>query len=65
MQEYVLVSQDSARVETFYRQAGGSWLMTPVSGLDKIVTLRSIEIELALSEIYAGVEFPAPTPSAP
>jgi Uma2 family endonuclease len=62
LQEYVLVTQDSARVETFYRQPGGSWLMTPISGLDKTVTMRSIEIELPLSEIYAGVEFPPATP---
>ncbi len=57
--EYVLVSQVSPRVETFYRQGDGTWLFTPVSGLEASVKLRSIEVELPMAEIYAGVEWPA------
>jgi Uma2 family endonuclease len=57
--EYVLVSQETPRVETFFRQDHGTWLLSPVSGLDSTVKLRSLEIELPLREVFAGVEFPA------
>jgi Uma2 family endonuclease len=59
LQEYVLVSQEAPRVETFFRQPDGTWLLTPVSGLNASVRLRSIETEVALAAIYQGVEFPA------
>jgi Uma2 family endonuclease len=59
LEEYVLVSVEACRVETFFRQPYGVWLLTPVSGLNAIAKLRSIEIELPLAEVYAGVEFPA------
>ena len=46
LQEYVLVSQSTPRIETFLRQAEGNWLLTPVSGLTSIAKLRSLEVEL-------------------
>ena len=62
LEEYVLVSQETPQVETFFRQTGGSWLFTPVSNLESRLLLRSLQIELSLAEIYAGVEFPPPLP---
>ncbi len=63
LKEYMLVSQDTARVELYFRQEGGTWLLTPVSGIEASARLSSLGISLALSEIYAGVEFPqAPVP---
>jgi Uma2 family endonuclease len=59
MVEYVLVSQETPRIETFFRQADGTWLLTPVSGLASSSKLRSVEVELPLGEVYAGVEFSA------
>lgn len=62
--EYVLVSQDQARIETFYRQADGTWGFDVFTGLDAIVRLRSLgDLDLPLSEVYAGVEFPPAEPS--
>jgi Uma2 family endonuclease len=57
----VLVSQNGPSVETYFRQPGGTWLMAPYAGLELIVRLRSIEIDLPMTEIYAGVEFPPPS----
>jgi len=57
LEESVLFSQASPRAESFLRQAGGTWLLTPTSGLDRTVTIQSIGIELPLSEVYAGAEF--------
>jgi Uma2 family endonuclease len=56
-QEYVLVSQQSPRVETFVRQTDGGWLLNVFSGLDATVRLKSIAVELPLRELFDGVDF--------
>src|SRR5258706_1894997 len=62
--EYVLISQVAPIVETFVRQPDGSWLIgAAYTGLDAIASIRSIEVELKLSDIYANVTFPPPAPS--
>jgi Uma2 family endonuclease len=62
--EYVLVTQDCALIETFFRQPDGVWLFAPVAGIDGVVKLRSVGVELRLLDIYQGVDFPAaPEPS--
>ena len=58
-QEYVLVSQKSPRVETYYRQSDGGWRIDFAIGLDSEIQLRSVPAKLPLSEIYAGVTFTA------
>ncbi len=56
--EYVLISTSEPRVETFLRQTDGTWAFSSSKGHDAKVTLRSLQIELPLAEIYADVEFP-------
>lgn len=58
LEEYILISQDAARVEGFYRQSDGSWLFTTANELGSCFRIRSLEVELPLSELYAGVTFP-------
>jgi Uma2 family endonuclease len=70
LEEYVLVSRAIPRIETFFRQDGGAWLFTHWVGLDATATIRSLRIEVPLSEVYAGIEFPpddaaAADPSSP
>jgi Uma2 family endonuclease len=57
LQEYVLISQHTPRVEMFFRRSDGTWLFTAVAGLESIARLTSLEIAIPLREIYAGVEF--------
>lgn len=57
LQEYVLVSQDKPRIELYLRQPDRGWLFTHFDGLEAAAKLRSIEIELQLSEVYEGVSF--------
>lgn len=64
MEEYLLISQTNASVESFYRQPDGTWLLTPVAGLEASVRLRSLGMEIPLAEIYSDVQFP-PEPQAP
>jgi Uma2 family endonuclease len=57
LEEYVLVSQRQATVETYLRQADGSWSFRAYHGLDADVNLRSLPIVIPAREIYADVEF--------
>jgi Uma2 family endonuclease len=57
-EQYLLVAQDRPYAQTFLRQPGGNWLMHPYVGIDAVIRLESIGIELPLVEVYAGVVFP-------
>jgi Uma2 family endonuclease len=59
MQEYVLVSQYSATIETFFRQ-NGIWTFGSAQAMDAELILRSVDITIPLKEIYEDVEFPPP-----
>ena len=51
LQEYVLIAQDSRRIEVFRRQ-GSSWLLT-IFEAGASVTLTSIDATLSVDELYA------------
>jgi Uma2 family endonuclease len=59
LQEYVLVSQDQPRVETFFRQPDGTWAFAYFEGLETVAKFRSVGVDVALREVYAGITFPA------
>jgi Uma2 family endonuclease len=56
LQEYVLVSQESALVEHFRREAD-HWVYTKSDSLEAAVALPAVGCELPLREIYAQVDF--------
>jgi len=58
LREYVLVSQDEARMEVFTRGDDGRWTLTEAVGLDALCPLSSLDIALPLSEVYERIEFP-------
>jgi Uma2 family endonuclease len=61
LQEYVLISQEQPLIERYMRQAQTRfWTLSDAAGLDERLVLESIACELALAEVYAQVEFPAP-----
>ena len=57
LREYVLVAQDQVRVER-YRRQGQEWTVTELSRPEDVLRLDAIDCEIALSEIYAKVQFP-------
>jgi len=65
LREYVLVSSETASVETFFRQQDGTWLYTPTTPPAADVKFRSLNVELPFAEIYAGVAFPPPVIDVP
>jgi Uma2 family endonuclease len=58
LQEYVLVESELARVETFRRLEDGTWRVSFYEKMEAIVRIESLGVELAMREIYRGVEFP-------
>ena len=56
LKEYLLVSQDSQRIEQFVRQSGRNWMYIDTREPAEPVTLQSIECELKLEDIYLKVE---------
>jgi Uma2 family endonuclease len=58
LQEYVMIYQDEAVCERLTRQADESWTFAFAAGLDTTLTFTSLDVDIPLAEIYAGVTFP-------
>ena len=58
--DYLLVSQHEARVELFSRRED-HWEYRDIAGLSSTVTLPSVETTLALSDVYALIEWQTET----
>jgi Uma2 family endonuclease len=59
LKEYVLISQKEPCIDVFYKTEEGDWNFLSYEGMDAVVELRSLGIQLKLSDIYRRVEFPA------
>ena len=57
LQEYILVSQNEARVEKYVRHGDGFWLLSEAVGLDSEIEFSSIECKIPLAEIYDKIDF--------
>jgi len=55
--EYLLVAQDTPRVERYLRQPDGDWLLHEAARMEDTMSLPTIRCELRLAEVYEGVEF--------
>ena len=56
LQEYLLVSQDSVRVE-HHRRHVAQWMLSHSRALDEVLLLPSIGCQLSLRDIYRRVTF--------
>ena len=50
--EYVLVNQYAPIIEVFLKTTTNDWKRTIYTGLDKVLTLETINVELKLADIY-------------
>lgn len=57
LQSYLLVSQDAPRIEQYARAQNGHWDYQAVEGVKNTITIPMLNVTLALSEIYDGVDF--------
>jgi len=57
LEEYVLVSQDEARIEKYLKQGDGFWVLSEAVGLDSEIEFASIECRISLAEVYDKIDF--------
>ena len=55
--EYVLIDQYRPHVEHYERQSENQWLFTEYNGLDGSFTLSSVDVEIAIADLYEAIEF--------
>lgn len=57
VQEYVIISQDSPRIERYRKQNDFNWLYTELVGLEQTIDLQSINCVLEFSEVFRRIDF--------
>jgi len=57
MQDYVLISQTHCYMEHYHRQTATQWLFTIISQMDEKLTLPSVNVTIAVQDIYDKVSF--------
>jgi Uma2 family endonuclease len=55
LMEYILIAQDTVRVEQYVRQNDRTWMYSQYQNLEDLVKLESINCELSLKEVYVKV----------
>ena len=55
--DYLLVSQEAPTVEHFGRIAPGHWNYASVTGTESVLSIASLSVTLALSDIYDQIDF--------
>lgn len=58
LDEYVLITQETPRIEHFVRQANDLWLFSEAVGLDATLALPTIDCTLALADVYQEIALP-------
>ena len=57
LKEYILVDSENVYVEKHTRQADNIWLLSEIKNTGDILKIESIQVTLALSDIYEGISF--------
>ena len=53
--DYILVSTEELLIEHYTRQEAGQWLLTSFEGMDAVLMIESLKLEIPLAEIYADL----------
>jgi len=57
LREYVLAAQEQYKIESFYRDDAGKWIVREtVAGLDANFSFTTLDLELKLHEVYQGLK---------
>jgi Uma2 family endonuclease len=63
LQEYVLINQYELEIQHYVKSDGGFWIYRAYEGMEDAIALTSINTEITVADIYAGISF-EPTPLA-
>ncbi len=56
-QEYLLIAQNKPHVEQYVKQAENQWLFTEYRDLSATFELQSVDVTIALADLYETIEF--------
>ena len=56
LEEYILVSQDTYKVESFLRSTKETWVYTCIEGLESVLAIQSSGEEMSLGVVYSSTE---------
>lgn len=59
LKEYVIVSQDSVRIDVYRRMRGDRWQWELLTEMSEELKLKSVGLTLSVAQIYRRVKFPA------
>ena len=57
LQDYVLIDQYRVHVDSYHKIADGRWLLTEYRSEDDVITLESINAEIAVRQLYRRVDW--------
>lgn len=57
LREYILVSQDEARIEKYVKSGDGFWVLSEAVGIDADIRFEAIDCPIPLREVYDKVDF--------
>ena len=57
MKEYILISQQQYHIMQYTKTEAGKWLLSEYETRETSIQLGCVDLELDLTEIYAGVDF--------
>ena len=57
LQDYLLVAQDTRRIDRFTRQSDVLWSFRSYAGADDVLVLPSLSIELPVAAVYQQITF--------
>lgn len=56
-QEYILIDQTEYHVMQYVKSSQNQWILSEYSSVDDVLTLRSLNVEIALNQLYKKVNF--------
>lgn len=57
LKEYILIDSENLYVEKHVKQADNTWLLSEIKNINEQLTFDSVQINIALKDIYEGVSF--------
>ncbi len=58
----MLIEQDQPVIDVFHKLENGAWEMNSYTGLNAIIQLKTLDIQIPLSDIYGDVKDNLTTP---
>ncbi len=57
LKEYILIDSENVYVEKHTRLADNNWLLTEIKNSNELLKIESVQVAVAVSDIYEGISF--------